>query len=98
MRKSTAGFHGENIRFLNCGSPRLSREQISPSMTALVFGMESEIDSVSVGSVRFQPLPIGTAREVFPQAARPVGFVERVMHPVARRGLSRNPWLPANAG
>ena len=28
---------------------------------------------------RFQPLPIGTAREVFPQAARPVGFISRVM-------------------
>jgi hypothetical protein len=34
--------------------------------------------------VRFQPLPIGTAREVFPQAARPVDFVERVMSPVAQ--------------
>ena len=30
-------------------------------------------------SARFQPLPIGTAREVFPQAARPVDFVRRVM-------------------
>src|SRR3990170_7985047 len=30
---------------------------------------------------RFQPLPIGTAREVFPQAARPVDFAERVMCP-----------------
>jgi len=28
---------------------------------------------------RFQPLPIGTAREVFPQAARPVVLIERVM-------------------
>src|SRR5215475_3982034 len=28
---------------------------------------------------RFQPLPIGTAREVFPQAARPVRFSTRVM-------------------
>jgi hypothetical protein len=28
---------------------------------------------------RFQPLPIGTAREVSPQAARPVAFNERVM-------------------
>jgi len=34
-------------RFLNCGLPRLSREQISPSMTALAFGKESEIDSAS---------------------------------------------------
>jgi hypothetical protein len=30
-------------------------------------------------SVRFQPLPIRTAREVFPQAAYPTGFIERVM-------------------
>jgi len=28
---------------------------------------------------RFQSLPIGTAREVFPQAARPADFSERVM-------------------
>jgi hypothetical protein len=28
---------------------------------------------------RFQPLPIRTAREVFPQAAHPVSFVARVM-------------------
>src|SRR6266700_3082719 len=80
--KKHGGFPRRNIRFLNCGLPRISREQISPSMTALTFGMESEIDSVSVGSVRFQPLPLGTAREVFPHAARPLGFVERVMHPV----------------
>jgi hypothetical protein len=32
--------------------------------------------------VRFQPLPIRTAREVFPQAAHPVNFIERVMRPV----------------
>src|SRR5450755_4352660 len=37
---------------------------------------------------RFQPLPIRTAREVFPQAAHPVSFVERVMGPVGRRPLS----------
>ena len=30
-------------------------------------------------SVRFQPLPIRTAREVFPQAAHPASFSERVM-------------------
>jgi hypothetical protein len=34
---------------------------------------------LAVFPVRFQPLPIGTAREVFPQAARPVVFSERVM-------------------
>ena len=38
--------------------------------------------------VRFQPLPIRTAREVFLQAAHPVGFVERVMRRVRRAGLS----------
>jgi len=38
---------------------------------------------LSVSPARFQPLPIGTAREVFPQAARPVGLVKRVM---SRRG------------
>src|SRR5437667_5383824 len=38
---------------------------------------------------RFQPLPIRTAREVFPQAAHPVSFVERVMSPAGRRPLSR---------
>jgi hypothetical protein len=37
---------------------------------------------------RFQPLPIRTAREVFPQAAHPASFVERVMRPVVRRPLS----------
>src|SRR6266850_4393593 len=31
------------------------------------------------GPARFQPLPIGMAREVFPQAARPAGFIRRVM-------------------
>jgi hypothetical protein len=30
-------------------------------------------------AARFQPLPIGTAREVFPQAARPVSLLDRVM-------------------
>src|SRR2546427_1135316 len=34
---------------------------------------------LSYGPVRFQPLPIRTAREVFPQAAHPVSFSERVM-------------------
>src|SRR2546425_3778992 len=41
----SSGFPRRNIRFLNCGLPRLSREQISPSMTTLTFGKESEIDS-----------------------------------------------------
>src|SRR5438067_5076329 len=51
INKSNAKKHGGlprwNIRFLNCGLPRLSREQISPSMTALTFGRESEIDSAN---------------------------------------------------
>ena len=37
---------------------------------------------LSCSPVRFQPLPIRTAREVFPQAAHPVGFSERVMRRV----------------
>src|SRR5437868_6985978 len=45
--KKHGGFPRRNIRFLNCGLPRLSREQISPSMTALTFGSESEIDSAN---------------------------------------------------
>src|SRR6266581_9443372 len=45
--KKQGGFPRRNSRFLNCGLPRLSREQISPSMTALAFGKESEIDSAS---------------------------------------------------
>src|SRR5438874_10720823 len=45
--KKHGGFPRRNSRFLNCGLPRLSREQISPSMTALTFGSESEIDSAS---------------------------------------------------
>src|SRR5881409_4174092 len=51
VNKSNAKKHGglprRNIRFLNCGLPRLSREQISPSTTALTFGSESEIDFAS---------------------------------------------------
>src|SRR5438477_5295239 len=45
--KKHGGYPRRNSRFLNCGLPRLSREQISPSMTALAFGKESEIDSAS---------------------------------------------------
>src|SRR5437764_10503887 len=50
VNKSNAKKHGglrRNSRFLNCGLPRLSSEQISPSMTALTFGSESEIDSAN---------------------------------------------------
>jgi len=35
---------------------------------------------------RFQPLPIRTAREVFPQAAHPMTFTIRVMGPLASGG------------
>src|SRR5438128_2630478 len=45
--KKHGGFPRRNIRFLNCGLPRLSTEQISPSITALTFGSESEIDSAN---------------------------------------------------
>src|SRR5438445_8757816 len=51
VNRSNAKKHGglpwRNSRFLNCGLPRLSSEQISPSMTALTFGSESEIDSAN---------------------------------------------------
>src|SRR5438477_10444193 len=46
--KKHAGFPRRNSRFLNCGLPPLSREQISPSMPALTFVSESEIDSPNV--------------------------------------------------
>src|SRR5207249_7231309 len=45
--KKHGGFPRRNSRFLNCGLPRLSREQISPSTTALTFGSESGIDFAS---------------------------------------------------
>src|SRR5438552_11266062 len=45
--KKHGGFPRRNSRFLNCGLPCLSREQISPSMTALTFGRQSEIDSAN---------------------------------------------------
>src|SRR2546425_10669606 len=45
--KKHGGFPRRNSRFLNCGLPRLSREQISLSTTALSFGSQSEIDSAS---------------------------------------------------
>ena len=48
-------------------------------------------------AIRFQPLPIGTAREVFPQAARPVSFIERVMCRVRWEPLSRNTPCPGQS-
>src|SRR5438477_10000032 len=47
--KKHAGFPRRNSRFLNCGLPCLSREQISPSMIALALGSESEIDLANAG-------------------------------------------------
>ena len=34
-------------------------------------------------ATRLQPLPLRTAREVFPQAAHPISFVNRVRRPMA---------------
>src|SRR6516162_7125902 len=49
----------------------------------------------SCDAVRLQPLPIRTAREVFPQAAHPASFVKRVMcRVVLRRLLSRKGLYP----
>src|SRR2546427_13087146 len=45
--KKHGGFPRRNIRFLNCGLPLLSTEQISPSIIALTFDRESEIDSAN---------------------------------------------------
>src|ERR1019366_8919600 len=52
---------------------------------------------LGVSPARFQPLPIGTAREVFPQAARPCG-IRRKGYESSRswRGLSRE--LPEARG
>src|SRR5438094_7355312 len=41
--KKHGGFPRRNIKFLNCGLPRLSTEQISPSMTALTFGASRKL-------------------------------------------------------
>src|SRR5947207_15535474 len=43
--KKHGGFPRRNIEFLNCGLPRLSSEQISPSLTALALGTEAGICS-----------------------------------------------------
>src|SRR5439155_25334960 len=45
--KKHGGFPRRNNRFLNCRLPRLSREQISPSMTALAFGSAAAMDSAN---------------------------------------------------
>src|SRR6266566_7697443 len=45
--KKHGGFPRRNNRFLNCRLLRLSREQISPSMTALAFGSAAAIDSAN---------------------------------------------------
>src|SRR5438874_12514116 len=50
--KKHGGFPRRNIRFLNCGLPRLSSEQISPSITALAYGRQSEIDSANMLRLR----------------------------------------------
>ena len=36
-----------------------------------------------IGATRLPPLPLRTAREVFPQAAHPISFVNRVRRPMA---------------
>src|SRR5438132_12651732 len=41
--KKHGGFPRRNSRFLNCGLPRRSSEQISPSITALTFGRQSKL-------------------------------------------------------
>src|ERR1039457_1454687 len=77
------------------------REQVDETLSSVqlrLFGVAARFKDLMEGlsgkglarcrAVRFQPLPIRTAREVFPQAAHPASFVERVMDPVVRRPLS----------
>ena len=93
VNKSNAKKHGGlprwNSRFLNCGLPRLSSEQISPSMTALTFGSESEIDSASAGNeakgcplresncARPYSITASARKPSYFQFVNPVGIVER---------------------
>ena len=62
---------------------RGAEKSLDPQM--LLYPLEGQLSGKGLARclgrclVRFQPLPIGTAREVFPQAARPVRFIERVM-------------------
>src|SRR5207253_10399271 len=63
--KKHGGFPRRNIRFLNCGLPRLSSEQISPSMTTLTFGSESEIDSANAEKEANDTGQVGTAINTF---------------------------------
>jgi hypothetical protein len=71
---------------LLCGEPGQAGEMFQ--LEAMLDALEGFLSGkglarcLSLCSTRFQPLPIRTAREVFPQAAHPASFVERVMGPV----------------
>jgi len=84
--------HQQTIELLLYEFRRLaSQYDLRPAKVRLEFieGCLSGKGLARCSAARFQPLPIRTAREVFPQAAQPVNLVERVMSPVDRQPLSR---------
>jgi len=67
--------HAEEIGFVIFPAADQSAKVVKPGEQAL----SGKGLARHLLSVRFQPLPIRTAREVFLQAAHPVGFIKRVM-------------------
>src|SRR5450631_1839189 len=64
------------VSFLLASPDKFSRSLRKPDTWCRVKDWRGADD---LASARFQPLPIRTAREVFPQAAHPASFSERVM-------------------
>ena len=76
--------HAEEIGFVIFPAADQSAKVVKPGEQAL----SGKGLARHLLSVRFQPLPIRTAREVFLQAAHPVGFIKRVMRRVGWLRLS----------
>jgi len=71
----------------------LEGESVLEAFEGLLAG--KELARYAANPARFQPLPIRTDREVFPQAAHPVGFIARVMGPaVMAATFTRTPPHP----
>jgi hypothetical protein len=84
--------HQQAVKLLLDEFRRLAPQyDLRPAKVSLEFieGCLSGKGLARCSAARFQPLPIRTAREVFPQAAQPVNLIERVMSPVDRQPLSR---------
>jgi len=64
--------------FANDMGNQADRMNVSPKPTLQVLSGKGLARYLDEDPARFQPLPRGTAREVFPQAARPVRFTPRV--------------------